>query len=134
MNKSYEDLERLISECKLMLNKRDEEIEALKAERDALAAQVEVQNDVIKYAHNKLYILSHNRNDVSARCIGDADKAFKVVDDYLLANKTPQQCLRDVQAEAGRKGYLEAALNFDPDYDAWWSASQYAESVRQGTA
>lgn len=87
------------------------EIEALKAERDALRAHV---------ASLQYYIRKYQ--ELGA--------------DFILSEaltKTPQQCLRDIQAEAGRVGYFEAAMNYDPDYDPWWSADQYAESVRKGT-
>ena len=82
----------------------------LKAERDALAARIQTAERVEKIFREMPEL--------------KFDDCLKLFADEI----------RNVQAEAGRRGYLEAALNFDPDYDAWWSAEQYAATVRQGGA
>lgn len=109
------------------------EIEGLTAERDALAAQVEALRKVLEYADNKLYILTHNRKDVSSRLIGDADKAFKVVRDTLA--KSPAACLAQVRAEAVMDFAKEVAetgeLSFSASDFVADFANQYAESIRQ---
>ncbi len=97
------------------------EIEALRNERDALAAR----NHELVLAC-KLAIDMFIANDCNV------PNTIETLQDAIDAN--PQQCLRDIQAEAGRVGYFEAAMNYDPDYDPWWSADQYAATVRQGGA
>lgn len=103
--------------------------EQAQAERDALAKEVDAAND-------RNAELIEERDALAAR-IQTAERVEKIFsempelkfDDCL---KLFADEIRNVQAEAGRRGYLEAALNFDPDYDAWWSAEQYADTVRQG--
>lgn len=116
----------------------NEAIKQLTDERDALMAQVDVQQDVIKIAHNKLYILSKNRKDVSQRCLIDADKGFKAVDDYLSANKTPAQCLAEIKAKEAVKGWWacwEWVDSDDKDKPTLIPAlNQYEAKVRQGGA
>ena len=118
--------------------KRGTEIEKLTAERDNALAQNAEQLAVIEYAYNKLYILSHNRKDVSARLLGDADKGFEAVRAYLSLNKTPTQHLRDRDAEAGRAGYQQgihewrtAEMNYK-SFDITFASTEYAEKVRSG--
>jgi succinate dehydrogenase flavin-adding protein (antitoxin of CptAB toxin-antitoxin module) len=50
----------------------------------ALQAQVEQLREVLRYADNKLYILTHNRKDVSPRLLTDADKGYKAVHEAVL--------------------------------------------------
>lgn len=112
------------------------------AERDALAA--------------KVYEQKHFIESVMAN-IGAGATLDEVVD--MLCNwwdsyKLPQQCLRDMQAEAGRAGYYEgfrAGIVIDApllppqsgasaidhfrrmvDHAARVNADNYAESVRKG--
>jgi hypothetical protein len=113
-------------------------INAIIAERDNALAQNAEQLAVIEYAYNKLYILSHNRKDVSARLLGDADKGFEAVRAYLSLNKTPTQHLRDRDAEAGRAGYQQgihewrtAEMNYK-SFDITFASTEYAEKVRRG--
>lgn len=82
---------------------------SLKEQNAALAAQVEALREALEYADNKLYILTHNRNDVSARLIGDADKAFKVVRD-ALSQPAATHHLAEVKAQAGRAGFVAGYL------------------------
>lgn len=111
----------------IRLEDSEEQYSELHNRNSALAAQVDVQLKVIEYAHNKLYILSHNRKDVSARCLTDADKGFKAVDDYLSANKSPQQCLAEIKAEA----VLQAVEFFSPARDIDVEALEtYAAKIR----
>ena len=81
------------------------ELEKVTAERDAALAQVVALRKVLDYADNKLYILMHNREDVSERLLGDADKAFKVVRDTISQTATQQHHLHQVRADAGRDGF-----------------------------
>lgn len=53
------------------------------AERDALQEANTSIMKVLQYADNKLYILTHNRDDVSARLLVDADKAYMAVNQAL---------------------------------------------------
>lgn len=80
------------------------ELEQVKAERDAIAAQAEAFRKALEYADNKLYILTHNREDVSPRLIGDADKAFKMVRDTLSLAATPEHRLRELREESEKAG------------------------------
>lgn len=125
MRMSYEDLERLVSKRKLMIDKRDEEIEALKAERDALAAQLESFVDVLMNSEN----------------INKSTK--ELISGIWSCRATPQRCLRDVQAEAGRKGFIECSTRWNlcnafgefvlpEEIEA--VADEYAATVRQGSA
>lgn len=63
------------------------------------------------------------------------------IDDFL--NETPQQCLRDLQADAGLIGFIggfkRSGEGFNGEYGAsekciFELASEYAEKVRQGGA
>ena len=113
-------------------------INAIIAERDSALAQNAEQLAVIEYAYNKLYILSHNRKDVSARLLGDADKGFEAVRAYLSLNKTPTQHLRDRDAEAGRAGFVAGYSKGWNDFGGCgefrrdMTADQHAEKVRRG--
>jgi len=102
------------------------EIEALKAERDALVARNHELIGLVLRMRDRWWPFVHGS-------VAPSNTAYQLGKESAdIISKTPQQCLRDVQAEAGRKGYLEGVLNYDPDYDPEWSASQYAETVRQG--
>lgn len=58
-------------------------LKELSLERDTLEAANASLVKVLEYADNKLYILTHNRNDVSARLLVDADKAYMAVNQAL---------------------------------------------------
>lgn len=101
-------------------------VEILKAERDVLAAQLDVLRTA---ALNAISFMSGGTAKAELRDAYDA---------------TPQQCLRDVQAEAGRLGFIAGACRWvaevHPDYaadvapDIEADADKYAESVQQGGA
>lgn len=55
-----------------------------------------------------------------------------------VANDQPEEALRQIQADAGRKGYLQgiydwrmAEVNYK-DFDITFSATEYADKVRKG--
>lgn len=108
----------------------DENI-ALKAERDALLAQNKILLDALKLALPSV-----------ETCYKQDMATWETL--FLLreaVNATPQQCLLEVNAEAGRKGYLAALNDHASKFDSWYalseaeemqSADQYVESVRQG--
>lgn len=117
-------------------------IKELAAERDAALAQsaeLVAQNnlllDSLKYAENKLYILVNTDGGLSKQVRTDALKAFDNVKNTIAA--TPQQCLRQIQADAGRAGFiagLEWLADYDgnPDVSVAAVANQYAERVKAG--
>lgn len=115
-------------------NELIKELDALRNERDALAA------------HNSAYAKTYFRfqdlcNELIDHLRYNKCERSEVLDDFwnkldaIGLPNSPRQCLRDVQAEAGRKGYI-ACLNFACHTpDNWLSlADKYAESVRQGGA
>lgn len=64
-----------------------QEIESLKAERDALAAHVKLMADTLKNFHPDRF--EYQEND------------FDLGDDVVeVLSKTPQECLLDIQAES----------------------------------
>lgn len=107
----------------------------LKAERDALAAQVEASNKV-------LGSLLKTPLGFGGSLQADGQFYYKVAESVFekakaALSKTPQQCLRDVQAEAGRKGFI---AGYDAGYEYRFSgigdelADEYAAKLRQGGA
>lgn len=106
-----------------------QEIEALKAERDALAAQNKILLDALNLALPSVeaYYKQHMATWETLFLLREAAKA------------TPQQCLRDVKAEAGREGFINGAEHFiDPNKvnlaSVAAAADLYAATVRQGGA
>lgn len=116
------------------------EIEALKAERDALAKEVDAANDRIGELTEERGALS-----VMTECLKQHMSRFHEIDGAFsaaqwqntanaLVKLTPQQCLRDVKAETGRAGFIVgchcgAKYNIH-DWDN--QADEYAATVRQG--
>ncbi len=97
----------------------------LQAERDALAAQVESMRAAMLNACNVI--------DLAANV--EQSQAVYLMERVLAA--TPQQCLRDVQAEAGRKGYAQALFDqYKGDYRTLdklkFKPDEYAAKLRQG--
>lgn len=83
----------------------------------ALKAQVEQLREVLLYADNKLYILTHNRKDVSPRLLTDADKGYKAVHEAVLGFKDNLNVLaakrdKEIQADAYWKGYVAGGDDF----------------------
>ena len=107
------------------------QLEKVTAERDALAAQVEVlrgkSKALIEQAERVLYYDIENYL---------ALKGFAYALDKAL-DATPAACLAKVQAEAGRAGYYEALQSHsdrttrDEDVEL---ADQYARRLLQGGA
>lgn len=111
-----------------------QEIEALRSERDALAAWV---NDacalLTRIAQSEEAVIN---NDVKK--IIDSELMYDISD--FVEYKTPQQCLRDIQAEAGRAGWnacvdwlVENISNLGW-YSTYFTVSEFADKVRQGGA
>jgi hypothetical protein len=96
------------------------EIEKMKAERDALAAQVEVLNvdntrlrKVLGVTQNDLYALKSQveafkkiREDWQGLAINDAKTLIAFIE---AADATPAACLAQVRAEAGRAGFIDGS-------------------------
>ena len=101
------------------------ELEALKVARDALLAQAEVLRAALEATRQP-----------HMDYIPTLDKTAK-----QILDATPQQCLLDVKAEAGRAGWL-ACLDKAVDYfDSYYAgmltdadADKYADTIRQGGA
>lgn len=113
----------------------NDKLKQIKAERDALAAQVE----------NLLYV----SKELSA-CISEyknlpqqsVKQAMFNINNRLQPriNLTPQQSLNEIRAEAGRAGFIagyhkmhiEFAGSLAPSGSAGMAADEYAESIRNG--
>ena len=105
----------------------------LLAERDTLAAQVEALRDAAADAANALGFLSHH---LSGR-VGEAallDMAEKADAVSEALSETPQQCLADIKAEAGRAGFIACAEWVgDSEYEndkMLKAADEYAAKIR----
>ena len=102
-------------------------VEILKAERDALAAH---NSELVSAC--KLAIDMFVANDCNV------PNTIETLQDAIDA--TPQQCLRDVQVEAGRAGFvagaqsMKLAFQYGGSYSTEQKADKYAESLRQGGA
>lgn len=99
------------------------------SERDALAAQIEAMREMANRA-NKHLTKGYGPQVFNALYCNLALSALAELDAF-----TPQQCLRDVQAEAGRAGFI-ACLKFVCNNPENWisSADEYAATVRKGGA
>lgn len=134
-----EQLEMCLKDRKALCHQAFDANDALKAERDALATQV--------------YLLKDSIN----KCTIDNVALLRLSPELKqIVAATPQQCLRDIQAEAGRAGYYEgfrAGVVIDApdcgcsngasaidhfrrmvDHAARVNADQYAAILRQGGA
>lgn len=104
------------------------EIMQLKAERDALEAENAISRSLLKLARDEF---------IEANQDGETD----CVTPYDLYDAGPEQCLREVQAEAGRAGFIAGRLyGLIPEHKQVMlsatgkAADQYAAKVRQGGA
>jgi hypothetical protein len=102
-----------------------------------MTAQVEVLKKVYRNLCGAI-------NDMDDCEEGSEEAAFAIVNvfavmkrGYQAVNEPPAACLAEVRAEAGRAGYLQgiedwrmAEHNYK-DFDISFSASEYAESIRQ---
>lgn len=108
------------------------ELEGVIAERDALAAQVEAltaHGNALATAASMATGAMAVGSPVTKFCV-EAVKRFNAV-----KASTPQQCLRDVKAEAGRAGYLqgyEDSMMTKFDGFSKELADEYAAKVREG--
>lgn len=107
------------------------EIEALQAERDALAAQVEMLQKHIERVALCYYNNTGNEPSLSVfhRALDEAESAvFKEL----------QQCLAEIRAEAveDAASYLRSLITAPPDLfgGAYMKLNKYAEQIRQGGA
>lgn len=109
---------------------------------DALFVQVDQLREVLRYADNKLYILTHNRKDVSLRLLTDADKAYKAVHDTVLGFKDDLHLFvakrdAEIKAQAGRDGFLEGVRQMAENEIGWFGhdaescANHYASYLLQ---
>lgn len=124
---------------------KDDEIIRVKSERDALAAQAEALRSAIEPFATGGVCSAIDREDYSImrERIKDWHGAIEFKKAQDAYNSTPQQCLRDVQAEAGRAGFI-AGFNFSYEgFNSEYGASEkvistladeYAATVRKGGA
>lgn len=117
---------------------RGDLFESIKAERDALAAQIEACSDALKSLLKTPLGIGGSLQPDGQFYYKVAESVFKKAESTL--SKTPQQCLRDVQAKAGVKGLRRGValasggdISLDSILVKIWSDG-YAESVRQGGA
>lgn len=108
---------------------------AIRGQRDALAALV---NDACAML-NRVAQSEEAVIDSDLNLIIDSGLMYDIED--FVENKTPQQCLRDVKAEAGRAGYLTCLYTAEDYFDSYYAgilteadAEEYAAKVRQGGA
>lgn len=138
-----------------------QEIEALKAERDELATKVKelsAKVDGLTKVNSKLSQIENQQGRINALecaldCLqyeahliaGVSEGLDKTLADTLVVHNScpdemPSSCLRDVKAEAGREGFFEGyvyALGSVDEIDidnANWHANEYAATLRQGGA
>ena len=97
---------------------------ALVAERDALVAENAIFRGLLKMAQDEF---------IEAHSDGETD----CVTPYDVYHAGPTQCLRKIQSDAGRAGYIQALKDFAPvieDFSEsdFKAADIYAARVRQG--
>jgi len=120
------------------LLEQQQEIQKLKDERDALAAQVET----LKSAYKKLCGAINDMDDAEIDT-EEMDrltlKVFKVMKaGYQIANEPPQHHLRQVRADAGRDGFIKGfryddEIHFnDAPSDIKIAADKYHASILAG--
>lgn len=108
------------------------ELEGLKAERDALAAQAKALKDLAEFWINQAKPYQPSEQEYKTwLSLGYESKALR---------STPQQCLAEIRAEAVLK-FAEDIGVFSSEYDdqgyvevAKWRVKEYAAKVRQGGA
>jgi hypothetical protein len=116
------------------------EIEKLKAERDALAAQVEVLQQHRRELLDLIYNNAIGQVAMSYPIDGEAmaKHAFSItgIDATSTAKElTPAACLAEMRAEAGRAGFIagfNVCHNYEGQMDLSELSDQYAERIRQG--
>lgn len=113
----------------------------LKTECDALTAQVESCNDALKSLLKTPLGIGGSLQSDGQFYYKVPESVFKKAESTLA--KTPQQCLREIEAEAGRKGFIAGFNESGEGFNGEWGASdkrisalasEYAEKLRQGGA
>lgn len=122
----------------------NEVIKQLTSERDALSAQVERLTPLARRCiWGALVWNDHNFGDLRG-CLKEETHKAGILDideanEFIAA--TPQQCLAEIRAEAGRAGYLQALADTEHRIDGYYgtteeednrAADEYAAKVRQG--
>ena len=123
MNKSaYDKLFDALSE----LDRNNQRIKygKIKAERDALAAQVEQLRDGLECLSHAAFSIQEGFGS-NTKYREAEDKADKVL------SAIPDQCLAEVKAQAGRDGFIAGFKfgRFGLDYNK--KANEYANKIRQ---
>lgn len=109
----YSDAQRAIAE-----------IEGLTAERDSVQAQVEVLRSTLSSVLNYVNTMSH----VDDKLSGIYDSIAEALE------ATPDACLAQARAEAGRAAYFSALIHYSDKTTSTEDAEladQYAERIRQ---
>jgi hypothetical protein len=109
----------------------------LQAERDALAAQVEVLKPLARRClWGAVNWNDHNFDSLHKYCRKSAAEAgvFTVDQANALLESTPAECLNQIKAEAGRAGFMAALVADIQPCGESEAADQYAERIRQGGA
>lgn len=107
-------------------------IDKLEPERDVLVAQVEVLREQLKISHDCITCADETGY---LQDVGFVDLEAVALELKLAIESTPQQCLREIQAEAGRAGFV---AGYDAGHEYRFSnlgdelADEYAEKVRNG--
>ena len=117
------EAEKSIALLEAELAAANTQITGLHGERDALVAQNSVFRGLINKARDE-YIELHK--DGETDCVTPYDRY----------DATPAQCLRQIQAEAGKAGYLACAKEFDSNQfsvvELITAATLHAERVKVG--
>lgn len=115
----------------------------LQAERDALAAQLVVQQGLIKEAAHDGYWDASDSNRADRWSETFDESVREQFEKYWADNElpTPTQALAEIRAEAGRAGYLQALADTAHRIDSYYAttdeqdniaAEEYAEKIRKG--
>ncbi len=117
--------------CGTTCDKRkvQEQIDALVAERDALAAQVEILGDKLSEVVTLLHVDGMTAVQWLLANCHEIEQ---------LTNLEPEECLARVRAEAAKDGYIQGAAEYQEsedlrtDFDLHSRADKYAERVLKG--
>lgn len=128
----------------LVDNNQLEALKALKAERDGLAAQVDVLLPLARQCLWGAFVWNdHNFGNLKGFCVAAAQGAgvTSLEEANELIAQTPAACLAQVRADAGRAGFI-AGVECCSDYlDSYYAdidftkhADAHTEAIRQGGA
>jgi hypothetical protein len=128
---AFDDNRQLSAELRTAKDEND----ALKAERDALAAQVEVLKVSLSEAQQTVGFLSHHLRGRMGE-VALIDLAEKADHWASVLQAVPAQHLAEIRAEAGRVGFIAGANEFSAsasmDDHIELLANLYDEKIRQG--